>query len=143
MKERRTPILVWICGNCQRDYGHGSCAKENAANCCACLTCKGTILLNGTQYCAACTADKWVTQAKRQLDDCQRIYDEAVSRRNKLKKLRVSSTYGKQCSSILKVKGGGVFCTRYANHTGDHRGDRAQWNEKGQRVPIRMPKEQR
>lgn len=43
----------------------------------------------------------------------------------------------RQCMSVLRTRSGGVFCIRGSGHNGDHRGDRAQWNENG-RVPITL-----
>jgi len=46
----------------------------------------------------------------------------------------------KQCPSVCALGGGATFCVKSAGHAGDHRGHRAQWNEKG-RVPISEPLE--
>lgn len=45
-----------------------------------------------------------------------------------------------QCPSICKIGDNLVFCTRREGrgHKGDHRGIRAQWSQKGKRVPITM-----
>lgn len=31
------------------------------------------------------------------------------------------------------------WCTRNHDHEGDHRGDRVQWNQRGQKVKITLP----
>jgi len=40
-----------------------------------------------------------------------------------------------QCPSICVTRSGAVFCVKREGHLGDHRGFRAQWNNK-QKVKI-------
>lgn len=46
-----------------------------------------------------------------------------------------------QCPSVFMTRSGCVFCVKKEKHKGDHRGDRKQWNERGQKVPITEPLE--
>lgn len=42
-----------------------------------------------------------------------------------------------QCPSMFSAgRGSAVFCTKAKGHEGDHRGSRAQWNARGQKVPL-------
>ena len=42
-----------------------------------------------------------------------------------------------QCTSVCHTgRASYVFCQKQEGHKDDHRGYRAQWNKKGERVPI-------
>lgn len=45
-----------------------------------------------------------------------------------------------QCTSSFHSKNGTIFfCLKKPRHTGDHRGERTQWNHEGKKVKITEP----
>lgn len=43
-----------------------------------------------------------------------------------------------ECPAVLHEGEKKTFCWREFRHEGDHRGQRAQWNEKGERVKVTL-----
>ena len=86
--------------------------------------------------------DEWI-HGLRPRDDVFRS-DEEIKRTFDVRlhqdeRRRVRGRRPPQCSSVYSKRGTVVFCVKREGHTGDHRGTRKQWNDRGRLVKISQP----